>query len=339
MRDLLKTLCQLPGVSGHEDAVRDFISAKCESFADDIKVDKLGNLMVYRKGTNAEAPTLMLCAHMDEVGLIVSSITDEGMLKFVGVGGLDRRVLLGQRVLVGKQQRPALIGLRAVHLSDEEERAKIPKMEDLYIDAGFANKAEAETEVSLGDFITFDTVQCEFGNGMFKAKAIDDRVGCAALLKVMENRYPNPIWYVFTVQEEIGTRGAFGATFQIKPHFAIVVEGTTAADLPSLSGHRQVCRPGGGVVVPYMDGGALYDRGLFSALRTSAERCGYAWQTKEYVSGGTDASAIQRTQAGFRVAGIALAVRYIHSPSCVIKMEEAEQMVDVLQKFLSELHV
>lgn len=336
----VKELCALNGITGHEDAVREYIKKAAEPYADEIITDKLGNLLVYRKGEN-DKKTVMLCAHMDEVGLLIRAITDDGYLKFVCAGGIDRRVLIGQHVFVGEKKIPGVIGLKARHLSSDDECKKLPKLEDLYIDAGFENKAAAEEKVELGDFAAFDDKQVEFGDGMLKAKALDDRVGCAILLKLLEKRYSCNVWCVFSVQEEIGTRGAYTATFGLmqdnrRPDIAIVVEGTTAADLPSLPGHRQVCRPGGGVVIPFMDGGTIYDSDLGLALKKIAERRGLKWQTKEFVSGGTDAAAIQRTQTGMKTAGIALAVRYIHTPISTVKIDEIQQMKDILDEFLEE---
>ncbi|MCL2085157.1 MAG: M42 family peptidase, partial [Oscillospiraceae bacterium] len=185
MRDLIKALCELPGVSGREEAVREYIKACAEPYADRLITDALGNLMVYRKGTDAEAPTVMLCAHMDETGLLVRAVTGDGYLKFVCAGSIDRRVLPGRRVLIGPDKLPGIIGMRAVHLCDEEERKKLPKLEHMYIDAGFVSKDEALQAVSPGEYVTFDTAWHEFGDGMVCAKAADDRVGCAALLKLM----------------------------------------------------------------------------------------------------------------------------------------------------------
>jgi endoglucanase len=340
MLKLVKELCALHGVTGHEDAVRDYIKKAAEPFADEISVDKLGNLLVYRKGHEENAKTIVLCAHMDEVGLLIRAITDDGFLKFVCTGGIDRRILIGQRVFIGNKRISGVIGLKAKHLSSEDEQKKLPKLEDMYIDAGFADKESAEKDVALGDFAAFDHKQVLFGDDMLKAKALDDRVGCAVLLKLLEKQYPCNVWYVFSVQEEIGLRGAEAAAWKLaalstsRPDLALVVEGTTSADLPNLPKHRQVCRPGGGVVIPFMDSGTIYNRELGQTLKNIAERLGYKWQTKEYVAGGTDAAAIQRTHDGIKTAGIAVAVRYIHTPISCIKVAEIDQMRKILDEFL-----
>ena len=337
MKETLKTLCALPGVSSFEEEVREEIKRRAEPHASWMKVDKMGNLMVHKKGEKPAPARLMLLAHMDEVGLIVKQITEEGYLKFGFIGGIDRRVVLGKRVYVGPKKVPGVIGLKAYHLVGKEEETRVPKVEDLYIDIGAKDRREAEALVSLGDAGVFHSRQVEFGHGLFQSKAIDDRVGCAVLLKLLEEPLPVDTTFVFTVQEEVGTRGAFGAAFAEAPEIALVVEGTTAADLPGVPAHRQVCRVGGGVVIPFMDGGTIYDPGLYEMLVRLAKERGLPWQTKQYLSGGTDARAVQRSRAGVRVAGLAVAVRYIHSPASVMSLDDGEGLLALSRAFLQEM--
>ena len=334
MIETLKTLCALPGVSSREDQVRDYICRRVEPYADSVRTDALGNLIVFKRGAKAAGNKLMLCAHMDEVGLMIKSVTDEGYLKFGCVGGIDRRILLGKRVSVGEKGIPGVIGLKAIHLTTAEERKKVPKLTDLYIDIGAKDKAEALAQVELGDVCTFVSDAVEFGDGMLKAKAIDDRVGCAVLVKLLEEELPMDCTFVFTSMEEVGTRGAFGAAFSVTPEAALVLEGTTAADIPALEPERQVCWPGKGPVLSWMDGGTIYDRELFELLRDLAEQNGLPWQMKHYLAGGTDGKAIQRTKAGVRVAGISAAVRYLHAPSSVCSLNDAEQMLILARLFV-----
>lgn len=334
MIETLKMLCSLSGVSSHEDQVRDYIRQRVEPYASSIRVDALGNLIVFKRGTKETGSRLILCAHMDEVGLIVKSVTDEGYLKFGCVGGIDRRILLGKQVTVGEKAIPGVIGLKAIHLTTAEERKKTPKLTDLYIDIGAKDKDEALAQVELGDIGTFVSDAVEFGCGMLKAKAIDDRMGCAAMIKLLEEDLPMDCTFVFTVMEEVGTRGAFGAAFSVTPEVALVLEGTTSADTPALEPDRQVCWPGKGPVLSWMDGGTIYDRELFELLRDLAERNGLPWQIKHYLSGGTDGQAIQRTKAGVRVTGISAAVRYLHAPSSVCSISDAEQMLALARLFI-----
>ncbi|MBD5098218.1 MAG: M42 family metallopeptidase [Clostridiales bacterium] len=337
MIETLKTLCSLSGVSSWEDEVRDYIRRRVEPHADSIRVDALGNLIVFKRGAKPTGNKLMLCAHMDEVGLMVKSVTDEGYLKFGCVGGIDRRILLGKRVSVGEKGIPGVIGLKAIHLTTAEERKKVPKLTDLYIDIGAKDKAEALAQVELGDVCTFVSDAVEFGHGMLKAKAIDDRVGCAVMVKLLEEELPMDCTFVFTTMEEVGTRGAFGAAFSVTPEIALVLEGTTAADIPALEPERQVCWPGKGPVLSWMDGGTIYDRELFELLRSLAEENGLPWQMKHYLAGGTDGKAIQRTKAGVRVAGISAAVRYLHAPSSVCSLNDGSQMLALARLFIQAM--
>ena len=171
---------------------------------------------------------------------------------------------------------------------------------------------------------------------MFKAKAVDDRGGCAGLLKLLEEDLPMDVVFVFTAQEEVGTRGAFGAAFSVAPETALVLETTTAADLPGVEGHRRVCAPGRGPVISYMDGGTIYDRGLFEDLRRLAEDNGIPWQTKEYIAGGNDARTIQRSRAGVRVAALSAAVRYLHAPASVGSLADFEDMLALTRLFVAD---
>ena len=317
-------LCALSGVSSWEDEVREFLQAEAAPYAQEIRTDALGNLIIRKKGAKAAGDKLLLCAHMDEVGLMIRHITEEGYLKFDTVGSLDRRVLLGKQVLVGPNRLPGVVGLKAYHLVSREEEKSVPKLRDYYIDIGAGDKAEAEKMVNLGDVAVFATRPEPFGDGLLKAKALDDRIGCAVLLTLLKEEVPMDCTFVFTAQEEVGTRGAFGAAFSVAPELALVLEGTTAADLPGTPPQKQVCALGGGAVLTLMDRGSIADRGVFERLRTLAEEQGIPWQLKRFVSGSNDAAAIQRTKSGVRTAVLSAPVRYVHAPAglaCVSDME------------------
>lgn len=329
-------LCRLSGISGCEDAVREHLMELARPFADEMYTDRLGSLHVFRKGERGDK-TVMLAAHMDEVGLMVTSVTDEGFLRFDTVGGIDRRVLFAQRVFVGENRVPGVTCMKPQHLVSKDEAKNIPKLTDMIIDIGARSKEEAQKLAAAGDVIVFDDKITMLQNGFIKAKAIDDRLGCAVLSKLIEEKPPVDTWFVFTVQEEVGTRGAYAAAFARNPDYALVVEGTTAADRPDVKGPKRVCVPGNGVVIPYMDRGTIYDRKLFELLKCTAVRENIPWQTKQYISGGTDASAIQRTREGIPVAGIACAVRYIHSPASVVSIADCENMLKLARAFLLQL--
>ena len=337
MMELIKELCALNGVSGDEDQVRTFIRAQAEPYVDSIRTDALGNLIVFKKGAKATGHKLLMAAHMDEVGLIVTHVTDEGYLKFDFVGGVDRRVAIGKSVVLGEQLVQGIIGLKAIHLVSREERKKTPKTESMYIDIGAKSKEEALKLVQPGTYGSFVSRAEEFGNGLLKAKAIDDRVGCAIMLSLLKEELPMDVTFAFTAQEEVGTRGAFGAAFSVSPEIALVLETTTAADLPNVEEHRKVCAPGKGPVISYMDGGTIYDRGLFEDLRRLAEENQIPWQTKEYIAGGNDARAIQRSKAGVRVAAVSAAVRYLHAPASVGSVADFEDMLKLARLFVADV--
>jgi len=334
VKKTLKTLCALNGVSGFEDEVADYIVSRLQGKADEIVRDVMGNVIAFKKGNNPTDKKIMLAAHMDEVGFIVTDITEEGYIKFAAVGGIDRRVIIGKRVRVGSGKVPGVIGIQAIHMLKREDMERVPEMKSLYIDIGAKDKESAEAVTFKGDFIAFEPNIAEFGNNMMKAKAIDDRVGCAALIKLIEDGPEYDVWCVFTVQEEIGTRGAKTAAFRIKPDIGTVVEGTTAADIPSVSDDKKVCRVGGGVVLPFMDAGTIYHREVFEMMRDAADAAGIKWQTKQLISGGTDAAAIQRSESGVKMGGIAAAVRYIHSPSSAVSLEDIERVYAMVREFV-----
>ena len=339
MLNTLKELCLLNGVSGEEDEVRWYLANQARKAAPSVHVrtDAIGNLIVFKKGKKSTGNRLMLAAHMDEVGIIVTRITDEGFLKFDFVGGVDRRVAIGKPVVIGHNKVPGVIGLKAIHLTTREERKKAPKTESLYIDIGAKDKESAQALVAPGDYGAFLCRPEEFGDGLFKARAIDDRVGCAVMLKLLEEDLPLDVTFAFTAQEEVGTRGAFGAAFSVTPEIALVLETTTAADLPGVENHRRVCAPGKGPVISYMDGATIYDRELFETLRRLSEENGIPWQTKEYIAGGNDARTIQRTKAGVRVAALSAATRYLHAPASVGSVADFENMLKLTRLFLKEM--
>ena len=330
----LKALCALDGVSGDEDRVRDFIRRQAEPWAETVRTDALGNLIVHKRGRKPAGNKLLLCAHMDEVGLIVTRATEDGFLRFDFVGGVDRRVALGKPVVLGPNKIPGVIGMKAIHMLSAEERKKVPKTEALYLDIGAADKEEALSKVPLGTYGAFVGEPEELGDGLLKAKAIDDRVGCAILLELLKEDLPLDVTFAFTAQEEVGTRGAFGAAFSVTPEAALVLETTTAADLPGVEGARRVCAPGRGPVISYMDGGTIYDRSLFETLRRLAEERQIPWQVKEYIAGGNDARTIQRSKAGVRVAALSAAVRYLHAPASVGSLSDFEDMLKLTRAFL-----
>ena len=337
MLETLKTLCALNGPSGYEDAVRDYLKKEAAPDADQMTVLPNGSLIVFKRGKTQLRHKLMLCAHMDEVGMVVSKIEEDGFLRFQFVGGVDRRVVIGKKVFVGDEKHPGIIGMKPIHLTEDGEEKTVPKRKELYIDIGAENKKEAEEMTFLGDYVNFQSDVTELPNGYIRMKAIDDRIGCAILLETLKKELPVDCWFAFTVQEEIGGRGAHASAHYIQPDICLIVEGTTAADIPPSSGAGKVCSPGKGPVLPFIDRATIYDRELFRLLAKIADEKGIPWQTKTRIAGGTDAQAIQRACGGCKVAAVSAALRYIHSPSSVGNVKDFEQMQAIVDGFLEKM--
>lgn len=337
MKDLVMRLSALSGVSSWEDEVRDFLRAEAAPYCQEVRTDALGNLIIFKKGTKAAKNKLLLCAHMDEVGLMIRQITDDGYLKFATVGTIDRRVLLGKPVLVGPNRLSGVIGLKAYHLVSRDEEKNVPKLENYYIDIGAQNREEAEKQVNLGDVAVFSTKPELFGDDLLKGKALDGRIGCAVLLTLLKEELPMDCTFVFTAQEEVGNRGAFGAAFSVTPELALVIEGTTAADLPETEVYQQVCALGKGAVLTFMDQGSIADRGLFERLRTLAEENRIPWQLKQFVSGSNDAATIQRTKSGVRTAVLSAPVRYAHTPASVACIRDLDAVLALARALIHDV--
>ncbi len=337
MIETLKTLCYLSGVSGSENEVRDYILERIMPVADKVETDALGNLIVFKKGAKSIEKRVMLCAHMDEVGMIITNFDEDGYLKFEFVGGVDRRVVIGKKIYVGENRIAGVVGIKAYHLVDRDEEKKIPKVHEMYIDIGCTSRKEAESLVRLGDIAVFDDSVVEFGNGFIKAKAIDDRLGCAAMIKLIESDLPCDTYFAFTTQEEVGLRGATVAAYTIMPDLCIVLEGTTAADLPDVKPEKEVCKLSDGLVIPFMDKGAIYDRNLHKSITSLAEELGIKWQPKRFIAGGTDGAAVQKSRSGVATIGIACAVRNLHSPACIADSKDFDNMLSLTRCFLDEI--
>jgi len=322
----LQELCALPGISGRENAVRDWIIARLPAGAP-YEIDPLGNLIV-----NPARVNVLLCAHMDEVGFIVTHITEDGFVKFAHVGGISRAAYLGRRVFVGENRLPGVVGVTPIHLLDGEARTAIPKQEALYIDIGAENRAQAEAHVSPGDYVTFAPDFVSFGDDQICAKAIDDRIGCLILLTLLR-KYPG-MCAVFSTREEVGGAVASAAR-ALRPDYAIVLETTTAVDLPGVSGTERVCALGAGAVVPFMDGGTVYPFDLYQRTMEIAKESGIPAQTKTLIAGGNDARSI--TAAGVPSIAISVPCRNLHSPSVVMQTSDAQAVYDLAALVWKEL--
>ena len=277
----------------------------------------------------------MLSAHMDEVALIVTFIDDSGFLKFTTVGGIDTQVLAGKKVIINGHI--GVTGVKPIHLLKGNEKDKYPEVDDLYIDIGASSKEDAEKYVTEGDVAYFVSEHIELGDNLLKAKAIDDRLGCAVLLNLIRKPLKNDAYFVFTVQEEVGTRGAATAAFTVAPDYAIVVEATTAADLPGAENENKVCVLGEGAVISFMDRATVYDKDLYKLAFRLGKDKNIKLQTKTKVAGGNDSGAIHKSRGGIKTIVVSIPCRYIHSPSCVINKSDINAVSAITEALLEAL--
>lgn len=333
---LLEKLCLANAISGDEESVRDIVVSEIRDYADEIRIDNLGNILVHKRGRNPAVNRLMLSAHLDEVGLMVTDITSDGYLKFDMVGGIDRRVLIGKRVSVGKNKLHGVIGIKPVHLTHGDEDMTIPELSEMYIDVGAKSTEDALQYINYGDSVYFVS---EFTQTEKKicSKAIDDRFGCLVLISLIKSELEYDMDFAFVVQEEVGLRGAKAAAYSVNPDFALVFEATTAADTPESETDRKVCRLGDGAVISLMDRHTIYDKRLISAAFELAEKNGVKVQYKKAVAGGNDAGVIHQSRSGVRTLAISLATRYLHSPSCVADKDDCESVISLAFAFADQI--
>lgn len=333
----LKQLTEMNAVSGHEQAIRRALLAELKAMGVPASIDRAGNVVAVKKGTAEQARRVMISAHMDEVGLIVTSVTEEGFLRVAPVGGVDPRVVISKRVLVGDEKLHGIIGAMAIHLQSPEDRKRVLNYSDIYVDIGAKDKAEAESKAPMGTYIAFDTEYVEYGDGRACAKALDDRVGCYNLLRLLKEDYPCDVVAVFSSEEEVGCRGAKGAAFAQAPDVGLALEGTSANDLGMTPKPLQCCAQGLGVAVSFMDGASIANRALFQKALAVAEAEGIAHQVKHAVSGGNDAGAIQRAREGVPTLVLSVPCRYIHSPSTVAKISDVDAQLALTKALLRSL--
>lgn len=313
---LLKKLCLADGVSSDEGRVREIIISEISGYADSIETDSSGNLIVFKKGKVRPDKKVLLSAHMDEVGFIITHVRSDGTLAFDEVGGIDRRVIPGKRVRLCNSGLTGVVGIRPVHLTDRSDREKIPKMSDMSIDIGALNKEDAMKHDLIGELVSFEGFYEENETSII-TKALDDRAGCAVLIELIRSELPYDMYFTFVVQEEVGLRGAKTAAYTVDPDIAVVVETTTAADIPGVDEEKTVCTLGEGAVISFMDRRTIYDRELFKAAFEAADRAGVKAQAKQAVAGGNDAGVISTTRGGVRTIAVSLPCRYLHSPHTV----------------------
>lgn len=332
---LLKKLTEASGVSGNEKEVRSIIINEIKDYVDDIKVDNIGNIIAYKKGIK-NPKRLMFTAHMDEVGLIITDIDEEGFLKFTTVGGIDKRILVSKSVLIGQNKILGVIGSKPVHLQEKHERKKALDIQTLYIDIGVDSKEEAEKLVKLGDHIIFESKYKEFGDNLIKAKALDNRVGCCLLIQLIKKIKDVEFYSVFTVMEEIGLRGAGPAAYQVDPDISIVLEGTLCYDVPKIDSHLIPTHLNKGPAISLMDRTTIFDKTLREKVVSIAENHNILYQYRKTSMGGNDSGKIHTTKEGSVTTTISVPCRNIHSGTSVMSKEDYNNTFKLLKAILSE---
>lgn len=320
MFNLVKKLTQIVGVSGNEEEISEVIKEEIKNNVDEIKVDALGNLIAVKKGKGRK---IMVAAHMDEIGIMVTYIDDNGFLRFSAIGGVSRYDSIGQRV----RFENGIIG--AVYYEEKLDDMKNLKLSKMYIDIGAKNKEEANELIKIGD------VACFVGDAVLQgdrviSKALDNRSGCAVVVKAIKDmkETDNEIYFVFTVQEEIGLRGAKTAAFSIKPDIAIAVDVTMTGDTPE--SHPMEVKCGGGPAIKIKDRSILCHSEVIGLLKESAKRINIPYQLEILESGGSDPGAIHLTAGGIPSGAISIPVRYVHSPAETASLSDIENAVRLL---------
>lgn len=336
--EFLKTLSEAFGPSGCEGEVRRILRERVAPYADRIETDALGNLLVYYYAKTPDAPVLMLCAHMDEVGFMITEIDESGLLRFATVGGIDDRVLCGKRVLIGDEHTriSGVILEKPIHLQKEAERTAPTPCEKLWIDIGAKDRTDAETMVEIGAFGTFDSAFRAMHGTQIKGKALDDRAGCAILCEVLERlvservRTPYSLCFAFTVREEVGLSGAATAAHRLRPERAIILETTAVADLFGVAPEKTVAKLGAGGVLSLLDRATVYPTAFVNEAIHIATEGNIPYQIKQYVSGGNDAGCIQRSRGGVAVLALSAPCRYLHTASNVLDVRDLDAMTELV---------
>jgi putative aminopeptidase FrvX len=331
---LLEKLCNATGPSGFEGDVRNIIKETIKDYADEIKVDRMGNIIAHKKGRGRK---VIVDAHMDEVGFIITGYNEDGTLKFYSLGGIAANILPSKVVLIGESKIPGVIGFKPIHLQSGEERKKAVSYDDCCIDIGLGSKEETKKLIDLGEFAVFDTNFSEFGEGLYKGKAFDDRMGCAVLIEALKEDYECDLYGVFNVQEEVGERGAFVSAFKVKADIGIVLEGTICADMPNVPKHMRATEAGKGPAISIMDRTSIFNQDIAKEITGLAEQKGIPYQFRRAIAGGNDAYAIHASGEGAKVATISVPCRYIHSSVSVASKSDFENTTKLLIEYLKTI--
>jgi len=327
----LEQLSNACGVAGREEAVRNLMVKLLKPYSDEVIVDKLENVIAVKKGKK-DKPKVMLAAHMDEVGLMVKTISKEGFIQFTKMGGIDDRILLAQKVnvLTEKAPLPGVIGSKPPHIQKEEERKKIVAYDELFIDVGAESREDVKKMgIKVGDPIAFEGKYVKLGKDAVMGKAFDDRIGCAVMIETMKQLEDTEctVYAVGTVQEELGLRGAGTAAFGIDPDVGIALDVTVAGDVPGVREFDTTVKMGKGPALSVTDSGLITHPKVLRLLMGAAEENKIPFQLETGLMGTTDAARISLTRQGIPSGTISIAARYIHSPAGIISLKDAENSV------------
>jgi endoglucanase len=332
--DLLRELSNTVAVSGDEGAVRKIVLEAIRPHVDEVKVDALGNVLALKKGTGRSKDRVLIAAHMDEVGFMVTDIDPEGALRFEIVGGIDDRMLMGKPVWVGPKRLPGLIGAMPIHMLTSDRMSSVTKAAQLRIELGVNSAEAAKKLVKVGDRGTFATEFAALGPAL-RGKALDDRLGCATLIELLRGpAYPCDLHAAFTVQEEVGLRGARVAGYAVEPTCAFALDCTPAADLPDSRGRENTlynARLGHGPVIYRVDRSTISDERLVKYLQQTAEKASLPYQFRQPGGGGTDAGAIHLTREGVPSVSVSVPGRYLHSPAAIVRTEDWRNTLRLMQ--------
>jgi endoglucanase len=335
--ELLEKLCRTAGPAGQEERVRDLVKGELTPLVDEVRTDTLGNLIGFRKGRGDAR--VMCCAHMDEIGFVVSHVDKEGFIRFLPVGGFDPRTLVTQRVIVlGRRDVTGVIGVKPIHILSEEEKKKVPEIKNLFIDLGLPVDEVRET-VAVGDRVVLEREFADLGPTV-TGKCFDDRVGIYVMIEALKRIKTSQanIFPVATVQEEVGLRGALVSAYGVEPDLGLAIDVTIANDIPGADEHEWVSRLGSGTAIKVMDSSSISSARLVDYLRELAEKEKIAYQMEILPRGGTDAGALQRVRAGVEVATLSIPTRHVHSSVEMCHKEDIEATIRLLAAFLSDAH-
>jgi putative aminopeptidase FrvX len=334
---LLKRICEAPGVPGYEQKIRELVMKEIKPYVDSISVDNMGNVTAIKKGKSNKK--VMIAAHMDEIGFMVNHIDDNGFLRFVPLGGFDPKTLTAQRVIVhGKKDVIGVMGCKPIHVMTPEERAKVVPLTDYFIDLGMMKK-DVEKIVSLGNPVTRERELIEMGDCV-NCKSLDNRVSVFILIEVLKElkKTPYDIYAVFTVQEEVGIRGAQVATLNIKPDFGFGLDTTIAFDVPGAKEHEMCTRLGEGTAIKVLDASAICDFRMVEYMKKIAAKYKIKHQLEILTAGGTDTAGIQRMTPGGSISGaVSIPTRHIHQVIEMCSKTDIRSSIDLLKNCLQDL--